>query len=95
MEGPIEKREARSGAWTTARRPLPSASNGHGNRFFAPANGWRMHYVDEGTGAPVVLLHGNLTQLSQLGEKNERSSKWPPAPRALDGRAASFFQQGA
>jgi haloalkane dehalogenase len=28
---------------------------------FARANGWRMHYVDEGTGDPVVLLHGNPT----------------------------------
>ena len=26
---------------------------------FAPVNGWRMHYVDEGAGDPVVLLHGN------------------------------------
>ena len=24
-------------------------------------NGWRMHYVDEGAGDPVVLLHGNPT----------------------------------
>ena len=24
-------------------------------------NGWRMHYVDEGEGEPVVLLHGNPT----------------------------------
>lgn len=28
---------------------------------FARANGWRMHYIDEGTGDPVVLLHGNPT----------------------------------
>jgi len=28
---------------------------------FARVNGWRMHYVDEGTGNPVVLLHGNPT----------------------------------
>ena len=28
---------------------------------FARANGWRMHYVDEGSGDPVVLLHGNPT----------------------------------
>jgi haloalkane dehalogenase len=32
---------------------------------FAPrharVNNWRMHYVDEGTGDPVVLLHGNPT----------------------------------
>ena len=28
---------------------------------FAPVNGWRMHYVDEGAGDPVVLLHGNPT----------------------------------
>lgn len=27
----------------------------------ARVNGWRMHYVDEGHGAPVVLLHGNPT----------------------------------
>src|SRR6202023_1579911 len=28
---------------------------------FARVNGWRMHYVDEGGGDPVVLLHGNPT----------------------------------
>ncbi len=28
---------------------------------FADVNGWRMHYVDEGEGDPVVLLHGNPT----------------------------------
>jgi pimeloyl-ACP methyl ester carboxylesterase len=27
----------------------------------AHVNGWRMHYIDEGTGDPVVLLHGNPT----------------------------------
>jgi haloalkane dehalogenase len=26
---------------------------------FARVNGWRMHYVDEGSGDPIVLLHGN------------------------------------
>jgi pimeloyl-ACP methyl ester carboxylesterase len=26
---------------------------------FKRVNGWRMHYVDEGAGDPVVLLHGN------------------------------------
>lgn len=26
---------------------------------FARVNGWRMHYIDEGTGPPVLLLHGN------------------------------------
>lgn len=26
---------------------------------FARVNGWRMHHVDEGSGDPVVLLHGN------------------------------------
>jgi pimeloyl-ACP methyl ester carboxylesterase len=26
---------------------------------FKRVNGWRMHYVDEGAGEPVVLLHGN------------------------------------
>jgi len=28
---------------------------------FARVNGWRMHYVDEGVGDPIVLLHGNPT----------------------------------
>ncbi len=28
---------------------------------FARVNGWRMHYVDEGAGDPIVLLHGNPT----------------------------------
>jgi pimeloyl-ACP methyl ester carboxylesterase len=28
---------------------------------FARTNGWRMHYVDEGQGDPVLLLHGNPT----------------------------------
>ena len=28
---------------------------------YARVNGWRMHYVDEGDGDPVVLLHGNPT----------------------------------
>ena len=26
---------------------------------YVRVNGWRMHYVDEGAGDPVVLLHGN------------------------------------
>src|SRR6201987_350609 len=26
---------------------------------FKRVNGWRMHYIDEGSGNPVVLLHGN------------------------------------
>ncbi len=28
---------------------------------YGRVNGWRMHYVDEGAGDPVVLLHGNPT----------------------------------
>ena len=28
---------------------------------YVRVNGWRMHYVDEGTGDPVLLLHGNPT----------------------------------
>jgi pimeloyl-ACP methyl ester carboxylesterase len=28
---------------------------------FSNVNGWRMHYIDEGEGDPVVLLHGNPT----------------------------------
>ena len=28
---------------------------------YAGVNGWRMHYVDEGDGDPILLLHGNPT----------------------------------
>ena len=28
---------------------------------YARVNGWRMHYVDEGAGDPILLLHGNST----------------------------------
>jgi hypothetical protein len=28
---------------------------------YARVNGWRMHYVDEGNGDPILLLHGNPT----------------------------------
>jgi pimeloyl-ACP methyl ester carboxylesterase len=28
---------------------------------YAGVNGWRMHYIDEGAGDPVLLLHGNPT----------------------------------
>jgi haloalkane dehalogenase len=28
---------------------------------FERVNGWRMHYIDEGNGDPIVLLHGNPT----------------------------------
>src|ERR1700751_1528262 len=28
---------------------------------YARVNGWRMHYIDEGAGDPVMLLHGNPT----------------------------------
>ena len=28
---------------------------------YARVNGWRMHYVDEGGGDPILLLHGNPT----------------------------------
>ena len=29
------------------------------SRFFATASGHRMHFVDEGTGEPIVFVHGN------------------------------------
>ena len=28
---------------------------------YARVNGWRMHYIDEGAGDPILLLHGNPT----------------------------------
>jgi haloalkane dehalogenase len=28
---------------------------------FKKVNGWRMHYIDEGEGDPILLLHGNPT----------------------------------
>jgi pimeloyl-ACP methyl ester carboxylesterase len=29
---------------------------------YVRVNGWRMHYVDEGAGDPILLLHGNPTR---------------------------------
>src|SRR5664279_681997 len=42
---------------------LPAALRGQWpySPRFASVNGWRMHYIDEGEGDPVVLLHGNPT----------------------------------
>jgi pimeloyl-ACP methyl ester carboxylesterase len=33
---------------------------------FLEVDGVRLHYVDRGRGRPVVLLHGNLTQIDEL-----------------------------
>jgi len=45
------------------RLPLPEsiAAQWPFTPRFTQVNGWRMHYIDEGTGAPVLLLHGNPT----------------------------------
>ena len=44
---------------------IPADANFDGTFPFAPhfsdAPGFRMHYVDEGAGEPVVLLHGEPT----------------------------------
>ena len=42
---------------------LPAALRGQWSYEprYANVNGWRMHYIDEGKGDPVVLLHGNPT----------------------------------
>jgi hypothetical protein len=46
-----------------ARAPLQSGHFVHEEWPYEPrfkrVNGWRMHYIDEGAGDPVVLLHGN------------------------------------
>jgi hypothetical protein len=42
------------GPWSVRNGPVPPPR-------FANVNGWPMHYVDEGKGDPVVLLHGNPT----------------------------------
>jgi haloalkane dehalogenase len=57
----------------TARRQWPFQPR------FTRVNGWRMHYIDEGAGDPVVLLHGNptwgflyrdcITPLTQAGHR--------------------------
>ena len=43
--------------------PLPAALRAQWPYVphYADVNGWRMHYVDEGEGDAVVLLHGNPT----------------------------------
>jgi pimeloyl-ACP methyl ester carboxylesterase len=41
--------------------PPPIAAKWPHAPRFARVNSWRMHYIDEGHGDPVVLLHGNPT----------------------------------
>src|SRR6202048_5570041 len=47
----------------TATTPMPPGHFIHEEWPYEPrfkrVNGWRMHYLDEGAGDPVVLLHGN------------------------------------
>ena len=45
--------DASGGAQQIAHERWPHKSR------FKHVNGWRMHYIDEGAGDPVVLLHGN------------------------------------
>ena len=42
----------------TALRPVDADDPGAFNHCFAEVNGIRMHYVDEGQGPLVILLHG-------------------------------------
>ena len=46
-----------------ATKPVPPGPFVHQEWPYEPrfkrVNGWRMHYIDEGAGDPVVLLHGN------------------------------------
>jgi len=46
-----------------ANAPVPPGHFVHEEWPYEPrfkrVNGWRMHYIDEGSGDPVVLLHGN------------------------------------
>ena len=46
---------------------------------FRRVNGWRMHYVDEGSGDPVVLLHGNPAWGFLVSEICETADGWRPA----------------
>ena len=39
--------------------PLPLPDYDHAPRHFRHAHGHRQHYVDVGSGAPVLMLHGN------------------------------------
>jgi pimeloyl-ACP methyl ester carboxylesterase len=47
----------------TATTPVPPRPFVHEEWPYEPrfkrVNGWRMHYIDQGAGDPVVLLHGN------------------------------------
>ncbi len=45
----------------TAALPEPIRAQWPYQPHYARVNGWRMHYIDEGSGDPVVLLHGNPT----------------------------------
>jgi haloalkane dehalogenase len=61
---------------------------------FAQIDGARLHYVDEGSGPPLLLLHGNPTwsllyrEIIKLGCRQRTpdrgSGRTPPAPRRVD-----------
>jgi len=46
------------------RGPIPGAPKG---ATFATVNGTRVHYVDEGSGPPVVLIHGFASSIGAWG----------------------------
>ena len=49
-----------AGAALLANRRAAKAERGHPARgAFVSANGVRLHYVERGSGSPVVFLHGN------------------------------------
>src|SRR5262249_52599856 len=66
---------------------------------FMRVNGCRMHYIDEGAGDPVVLLHGNPTWgflyrdfVAPLTQAGRRFSEKPTREDAhsLDGHIANL-----
>lgn len=47
--------------YSTVSLPVTARAQWPYRPRFAGVNGWRMHYIDEGSGDPVLLLHGNPT----------------------------------
>jgi pimeloyl-ACP methyl ester carboxylesterase len=69
-------------------KAMQSGRVAHGEWPYEPrykrVNGWRMHYIDEGAGDPVVLLHGNPAwgfSLSEIRKTTEGGGTAGHCPR--------------
>lgn len=62
-------------------------------RYFS-GNGFRMHYVDEGQGDPIVCLHGEpTTAIAPETQISDFQTVWPGHPIVKLPNAGHFSQE--